>query len=86
MKSMPIRPAAAETQYCIENARNFEYCPVLNARDASAIIIDAGGQIADSGTNFLEGIQHHSHAVFLHPLGVVAFLRHGPRIAHHHHR
>jgi hypothetical protein len=86
MKSTPIQRAAAETQYCIENARNFEYRPVLNAGDAGAMLIDAGGQRAYAVANGLEGIEHHSHAVFLHPLGVVAFLRHGPRIAYHDHR
>src|SRR6201989_1921602 len=74
MISTPIRRAAAETQDYIENAPNFEYRPVLNAGDAGAMLIDAGGQRAYAVANTLEGIEHHSHAAFLHPRGVVAFL------------
>jgi hypothetical protein len=48
---MPIRRAAAELQYCVENVWNFEYRPVLNARDARTVFIDPRGQCADAGTN-----------------------------------
>jgi hypothetical protein len=83
VKSTPIRIGVADTQNTLEDARYFEYGAVLNARDAPAIVLEAARYFRYAAGDGLEGVQHDSGVVFLHPLRVVALLRHGPRIAHH---
>ncbi len=83
MKSTPIRVGVAEAQDALENDRYFEYGTILNARDTGAIVVEAARHRRHSAADGLEGIQHDSRVVLLHPIGVVAFLGHGPRVAHH---
>jgi len=42
--------------------------------------------LRDTSANRFERIQHDTRRVLLDPFGVVALLRHGPRIADHNHR
>ena len=67
MRSTPTRAGIAEAQDSAEDVGNFEYCAILNARHAGTKIIQAARDLRDALANGLEGIQHHSGAVFLHP-------------------
>jgi hypothetical protein len=82
MRSTPTRAGIAETQNAVENRRYFEYRAILNTRDAGAIVVKAAGYCRYTAADGLEGVQHDSGAVFLHPIRVVALLRHGPRVAY----
>jgi hypothetical protein len=79
---MLTRVGIAETQDALENRRYLEYGAILNARNPGAIGIEAARHRGDAGGNVAERIQYDSRVMFLHPVGVVAFLQHGPRIAH----
>jgi hypothetical protein len=83
VKSTPTRLGVAEPQNTLEDGRYFEYCAILYARDAGAIVIKAARYCRYTAVDGLEGIQHDSGVVFLHPIRVVAFLQHGPGVAHH---
>ena len=83
MKSTPTRIGTAETQNTVEDGRYFEYRAILYARDVGAIVIKTAGDRRYPAADGLEGVQHDSGAVFLHPIRVVALLRHGPGVAHH---
>jgi hypothetical protein len=83
MKSTPIRAGIAEAQDSAQDVRNFEYRAILNGRHAGTKIIQAACHLGHAFANGLEGVQHDSGVMFLHPLGVVSLLRHGPRISHH---
>jgi hypothetical protein len=72
----------AETQNSFEDCRYFEYRAVLHAADAGAVRLEAARHRVDARADRLERIQHYADAVLLHPLRVVALLRHGPRVAH----
>jgi hypothetical protein len=82
MKSTPIRACITEPQYFTEDGGDFEYRAVLNARDAGAILIHPRGQRGYAVADGSEGVQHDACAALLHPFGIVALLRHGPRISH----
>jgi hypothetical protein len=83
VKSTPTRLGIAEPQNTVEDGRYFEYCAILNAPDAGAIVIKAARYGRYTAVDGLEGIQHDSRVEFFHPIRVVALLRHGPRVAHH---
>jgi hypothetical protein len=83
MKSTPIRASITEPQDFAEDGRNFEYCAILNARDAGAILVHARRQRRYALAHGAEGVEHDAGTALLHPFGVVALLRHGPHIAHH---
>jgi hypothetical protein len=86
MKSTPTRAGIAETQNILENGGDFENRPILNASDAGAILIHVAGDRGYAAADRFEGVQDDPGLVFAQPLGVVALLRHGPRVAHDNHR
>jgi hypothetical protein len=79
---MPIRIGIAETQNSLEDCRYFEYRSVLHATDAGAVRLEPARHRVDALADRFERIQHDADAVLLHPLRVVALLRHGPGVAH----
>jgi hypothetical protein len=83
MKSTPTQAGIADAQNAVEDFRYFEYRAILNARDTGAIAIHVARYLGHTAADGFEGIQHDSGAAFLHPISVVALLRHGPRITHH---
>jgi hypothetical protein len=85
MKSTPTRACIAETQNTVENGRDFENRSILNASNAGAILIHVAGYRHYAAADSFEGVQNDSGLVFPQPLGVVALLRHGPRVAHDNH-
>jgi hypothetical protein len=85
MKSTPTRIGVAETQNTVEDGRNLEDRAILNARDAGAVLVEAQGDCRYAALDVLEGVEHDPGAVLLHPIRVVALLRHGPGVSHHDH-
>ncbi|HEY2634267.1 MAG TPA: hypothetical protein VGI51_06070, partial [Steroidobacteraceae bacterium] len=83
MKSTPTRIGIAETQNTLEDGWNLEDGAILNARDAGAVIVEAHGDGRYAALDVSEGVEDDSRAVLLHPIRVVALLRHGPGVAHH---
>jgi len=83
MKSTPTRIGIAETQNTLEDGRNLEDRAIPNARDVGAVLAEAHGDCRYAALDVLEGVEHDSGAVLLHPIRVVALLRHGPGVAHH---
>jgi hypothetical protein len=83
MKSTPTRTCIAEAQDSAQNVRDFEYRAVLDRRRAGAKIIEPARHRRDPFANGLEGIEHDSSIVLLHPFGVIPLLRHGPCVSRH---
>jgi hypothetical protein len=83
MRSTPTRIGAADAQDVIENLRYLEYRAIVDACDVRSILGEARGESRNGAADGVERIEHQSDLVLQHPVGVVAFLRHGPRIAHH---
>ncbi len=83
MTSTHIRAGITEAQYAVENGGDLEYRAIADARDAGPVRIDLLGERVDGAANETEGLEHQSHLLLDHPLGVVALLRHGPRVAYH---
>jgi hypothetical protein len=83
MKSTPTRAGVAEAQNSVQDVGNFEYRAVFYSRHAGTKIIQAARYFGYALRNVFEGVQHDSGVMFLHPLGVVALLRHGPGVASH---
>jgi hypothetical protein len=85
MKSTPTRAGIADAQNAAEDFRHFENRAILHARDTGAIAIHAARDLGHPAADGFERVQHDSGAAFLHPISVVALLRHGPRITYHDH-
>jgi hypothetical protein len=83
MKSTLTRAGIAEAQDSAEDAGNFKYCAILNVRHAGTKMTQAARYFGYALTNVFERVQHDSGVMFLHPLGVVSLLRHGPCVSHH---
>jgi len=62
--------------------RDFEHRAILDAPDARTVVFQLIGQPRDGGANRLKRIQYQPGVVLENPVGVVALLRHGPRVAH----
>jgi hypothetical protein len=83
MKSTPIRAGVAEAQDSAQYVRDFEKRAVLNGRHGGAKIVEPARHRGDPFANGLEGIEHDSGLMILHPFGVISLLRHGPCVSHH---
>jgi hypothetical protein len=64
-------------QNFVEDGRYFEYCAILNTSDAGAILVNVARYGRYAAADRPKRVQNDACVVFLHPLGVVAFLRHG---------
>lgn len=83
MRSTPTRAGIADPQDSAQDAGYFKYCAIFNVCHPGAKMTQAARYFGYALTNVFEGVQHHSGVMFLHPLGVVSLLRHGPCVSHH---
>src|SRR5580698_5322888 len=70
----------------LENLRYFEYRTIADAGNASAKFVETMDYLGGPAAHRFERIEHDARLLLEHPIGVVAFLRHGPGVAYHDHR